>query len=95
MLILECSQGCYGRTDGRTEGSVSISFCNFVGERITSLRALLKQCMFQTIHSYQRGCHGRDCMVVGFITTYAISLLYDYEVFFPSLGGTNFIMIMK
>ena len=20
MLILECSQGCYGRTDGRTEG---------------------------------------------------------------------------
>jgi hypothetical protein len=31
MLILECSQGCYGRTDG----SVTISLCNFVGERIT------------------------------------------------------------
>ena len=50
MLILECSQGCYGRTDGRTEGrkegrtdrrtngrtdgSVNISLRNFVGEGI-------------------------------------------------------------
>ena len=30
MLILECSQGCYGRT----EGSVTISLRNFVGEGI-------------------------------------------------------------
>ena len=30
MLILECSQGCYGRT----EGSVTISLLNFVGEEI-------------------------------------------------------------
>ena len=30
MLILECSQGCYGRTDG----SVTISLRNFVGEVI-------------------------------------------------------------
>jgi hypothetical protein len=30
MLILECSQGCYGRTDG----SVTISLRNFVGEEI-------------------------------------------------------------
>jgi hypothetical protein len=30
MLILEYSQGC----DGRTEGSVTISLCNFVGEGI-------------------------------------------------------------
>ena len=30
MLILECSQGCYGRTDG----SVNISLRNFVGEGI-------------------------------------------------------------
>jgi len=30
MLILECSQGCYGRTDG----SVTISLRNFVGEGI-------------------------------------------------------------
>jgi len=29
-LILECSQGCYGRTDG----SVTISLRNFVGEGI-------------------------------------------------------------
>ena len=38
MLILECSQGCYRRTDGRiegrTEGSVTISLRNFVGEGI-------------------------------------------------------------
>jgi glutamine cyclotransferase len=31
MLILECSQECYGRTDG----SVTISLHNFVGEGIT------------------------------------------------------------
>ena len=30
MLILECSQGCYGRKDG----SVTISLRNFVGEGI-------------------------------------------------------------
>jgi hypothetical protein len=36
-LILECSQGCYGRTEGnRTDGSITISFCNFVGEGIKS-----------------------------------------------------------
>jgi hypothetical protein len=33
MLILECSQGCYGRKDG----SVTISFRNFVGEGIIML----------------------------------------------------------
>ena len=36
MLILEYSQGCYGRTDGRKEGwmdgSITISLCNFIGE---------------------------------------------------------------
>jgi len=34
MLILECSQGWYGRTEGRTDGSVTISLRNFVGEGI-------------------------------------------------------------
>ena len=34
MLILECSQGCYGRTDGQKNGSVTISLRNFVGEGI-------------------------------------------------------------
>jgi hypothetical protein len=34
MLILECSQGCCGRTDRRTDGSVTISLCNFTGEGI-------------------------------------------------------------
>ena len=33
MLILECSQGCYGRTDGWTDGSITISLHNFVGEK--------------------------------------------------------------
>jgi hypothetical protein len=33
MLILECSQGC----DGRTEGRVTISLRNFVGEGIIKL----------------------------------------------------------
>ena len=33
ILILECSQGC----DGRTEGSVTISLRNFVGEGITKM----------------------------------------------------------
>jgi hypothetical protein len=41
MLILECSQGCYGRTDGRkegrTDGSVTISLRNFVGEGIINI----------------------------------------------------------
>jgi hypothetical protein len=40
MLILECSQGCYGRTDGRKEGQkdggVTIFLRNFVGEGIIS-----------------------------------------------------------
>jgi len=39
MLILECSQECYGRTDGWKEGRkealhCTISLCNFVVERI-------------------------------------------------------------
>jgi hypothetical protein len=25
---------------------------------------------------FNKGCHGRDCMVVGFTTTYAISAYY-------------------
>ena len=41
MLILECSQECYGRTDGRTNGSVTISLRNFVGEGI-KMHSILK-----------------------------------------------------
>jgi len=37
MLNLECSQGCYGRTDGRTDDIVSISLRNFVGEGIIKI----------------------------------------------------------
>jgi hypothetical protein len=33
------SQGCYGRTDGRKDGSVAISHRNFVGEGITKQEA--------------------------------------------------------
>jgi len=39
VLILECSQGCYGRTDG----SVTISLRNFVGEGITSQQSFVTQ----------------------------------------------------
>jgi hypothetical protein len=42
MLILECSQGCYGRTDG----SVTISFRNFVGEGIITLFGIYVQSEF-------------------------------------------------
>ena len=38
MLILEWSQGCYGRTDG----SVTISLRNFVGEGIIKVTAMSK-----------------------------------------------------
>jgi hypothetical protein len=39
MLILECSQGYYGRTDG----SVTISLRNFVGEGI-----IMEECVYRT-----------------------------------------------
>jgi hypothetical protein len=38
MLILECSQGYYGRTDG----SVTISLHNFVGEGIIITRVIFE-----------------------------------------------------
>jgi len=41
MLILECSQGCDGRKEGRTDGSVTISLRNFVGEGIKSTKKTL------------------------------------------------------
>jgi len=41
MLILECSQGYYGRTDGRMDGSVTISLRNFVDEGIISLISVI------------------------------------------------------
>ena len=37
MLILECSQGYYRRTEGRTDGSITISHRNFVGEGIINI----------------------------------------------------------
>ena len=40
MLILECSQGCYGRTDGR---SITISLRNFVGEGIKISKNIKKK----------------------------------------------------
>ena len=42
MLILECSQGCYGRTDG----SVTICHHNFVGEGIKKLIFLMETIVF-------------------------------------------------
>jgi hypothetical protein len=36
-----CSQGCYGRTEGRTDGRVTISLRNFVGEGIINCVAAI------------------------------------------------------
>ena len=43
MLILECSQGCYGRTDG----SVTISLRNFVSEGIISFKVIKVQLLYE------------------------------------------------
>ena len=54
MLILECSQGCCGRTDG----SVTISLRNFVGEGIKR-RYLIESCIilvWLTIIKYLHVC---------------------------------------
>ena len=45
MLILECSQGCYGRTEGRMDGSVTISLRNFVGEGINITTTVIRVVM--------------------------------------------------
>jgi hypothetical protein len=55
MLILECSQGCYGRMggrkegrkEGRTDGSVTISLRNFVGEGIINSLIKTKSLSFE------------------------------------------------
>ena len=48
MLILECSQGC----DGRTEGSVIISLRNFVGEGIINTKLNDLKILSRTYDSY-------------------------------------------
>jgi hypothetical protein len=62
MLILECSQECYGRTNGRTDGSVTISLRNFVGEGIINK---FRQNVIDTLcllilllYPSQRSCRG-------------------------------------
>ena len=61
MLILECSQGCYGRTDGRkderTDGSVTISLRNFVGEGIISKQLISGEkttCLYEPAASFRK-----------------------------------------
>jgi hypothetical protein len=42
MLILECSQGCYGRTEGQKDGrSITITLRKFVCEGIKRARVVL------------------------------------------------------
>ena len=53
MLILECSQGCYRRTEGRTDGSITISLHNFVGEGIIILPSSKSQTSIIVVHSTQ------------------------------------------
>jgi hypothetical protein len=43
MLNLECSQGCYRRTNGRMDGSVTISLRNFVGEGIIKQQGTIEE----------------------------------------------------
>ena len=43
MLNLEWSQGCYGRTNGRMDGSVTISLRNFVGEGIIKQQGTIEE----------------------------------------------------
>ena len=47
MLILECSQGCYGRTDS----SVTISICNFVGEGINITMTVIRVVMVMVFNA--------------------------------------------
>ena len=68
MLILECSQGCYGRT----AVSVTISLRNFVGEGIIKLQAQIgpgwlnelgSWITYQLIHAYhQYGVDSRPAL---------------------------------
>ena len=46
MLIIKCSQECYGRTDG----SVTISFRNVVGEGIIKRSKEINALMLQILH---------------------------------------------
>jgi len=63
MLILECSQRCYGRMDGRKEGrkkgrkdgSVTIPLRNFVGEGIEKRMSFLL-CNISIHMIVQLGC---------------------------------------
>ena len=64
ILILECSKGCYGRTNdgrkdgrkgGRTDGSVTISLRNFVGEGIISVPTLIGRQSHELIIHLQNG----------------------------------------
>ena len=63
MLILECSQGCYGRTDG----SVTISLRNFVGEGITSS----VQIFFNSVNT----------LISLYLTCDCSSMIHTYKIF--------------
>ena len=66
MLILECSQGCYGRTDGRKDGSITISHRNFVGEGIIKdtmnkyIASMIQQ--QNRLFSKRMFCQDSDCL---------------------------------
>ena len=79
MLILECSQGCYGRTDG----SVTISLRNFVGEGIiTHVQFLCSTCrqLVQYIAwglLYSELCMYKNLPFVNFCFASAISTIFS------------------
>jgi hypothetical protein len=90
MLILECSQGCYGRTDG----SVTISFRNFVGEGITSVTQVITGATSRAGTAYPYGAHE---FIPGFLCDSYCSILsilcFVFVLFFWSLYCLSFFQL--
>jgi hypothetical protein len=79
MLILECSQECYGRTEGRTDGSVTISLRNFVGEGI--IRKIYIP-IFDCIASIIDECYSRNSLKLlnHLNPDFSVSMLWAFDV---------------
>ena len=77
MLILECSQGCYGRTDG----SVTISLRNFVGKEITKIQPILIQLSRLSMDTIPEPLN----RIGGVMVSVLVSIVVDYG-FKPQSG---------
>ncbi len=74
MLILECSQGCYGRTND----SVTISLRNFVGEgKISkSFSSLLIGCVRRPTPSTDKGSSNINDDIITFNGIYVLNFKF-------------------